>query len=161
MLKELKYFIFFLVISFFIFFSINHYVSDNNKKKTFRQLSLIDSSLKKYENSIPLMINDTEYIVKIMLEDVLEQVSKSKIAEKKFILTADEEAIKIAKKLNIEILKEKNQISESSSVDKASSFLKKEGASGVLRLPGDIPLVTASDIESILEVGIKKKSSLN
>ena len=71
---------------------------------------------------------DTEYIVKIMLEDVLEQVSKSKIAEKKFILTADEEAIKIAKKLNIEILKEKNQISESSSVDKASSFLKKEGA---------------------------------
>ena len=103
---------------------------------------------------------DTEYIVKIMLEDVLEQVSKSKIAEKKFILTADEEAIKIAKKLNIEILKEKNQISESSSVDKASSFLKKEGASGVLRLPGDIPLVTASDIESILEVGIKKKSSV-
>ena len=69
---------------------------------------------------------DTEYIVKIMLEDVLEQVSKSKIAEKKFILTADEEAIKIAKKLNIEILKEKNQISESSSVDKASSFLKKK-----------------------------------
>ena len=40
---------------------------------------------------------DTEYIVKIMLEDVLEQVSKSKIAEKKFILTADEKAIKIAK----------------------------------------------------------------
>jgi len=103
---------------------------------------------------------DTEYIVKIMLEDVLEQVSRSKIAEKKFILTADEEAIKIAKKLNIEILKEKNQISESSSVDKASSFLKKEGASGVLRLPGDIPLVTASNIESILEVGIKKKSSV-
>ena len=66
MLKELKYFIFFLVISFFIFFSINHYVSDNNKKKTFRQLSLIDSSLKKYENSIPLMINDTEYIVKYL-----------------------------------------------------------------------------------------------
>ena len=68
---------------------------------------------------------DTEYIVKIMLEDVLEQVSKSKIAEKKFILTADEEAIKIAKKLNIEILKEKNQISESSSVDKAQAFKKK------------------------------------
>ncbi len=66
MLKELKYFIFFLVISFFIFFSINHYVSDYNKKKTFRQLSLIDSSLKKYENSIPLMINDTEYIVKYL-----------------------------------------------------------------------------------------------
>ena len=103
---------------------------------------------------------DTEHIVKIMLEDVLEQVSKSKIAEKKFILTADEEAIKIAKMLNIEILKEEKQISESSSVDKASNFLKKEGASGVLRLPGDIPLVTTSDIESILELGIKKKCSV-
>ena len=75
---------------------------------------------------------DTEYIVKIMLEDVLEQVSKSKIAEKKFILTADEEAIKIAKKLNIEILKEKNQISESNSVDKASSFLKKKVLQAIL-----------------------------
>ena len=64
--KRIKIFYFFLVISFFIFFSINHYVSDNNKKKTFRQLSLIDSSLKKYENSIPLMINDTEYIVKYL-----------------------------------------------------------------------------------------------
>ena len=76
MLKELKYFIFFLVISFFIFFSINHYVSDYNKKKTFRQLSLIDSSLKKYENSIPLMINDTEYIVKYLNKNEKKNMKK-------------------------------------------------------------------------------------
>tara|TARA_Y100001970_G_scaffold284049_1_gene400625 strand:- start:10968 stop:11231 length:264 start_codon:yes stop_codon:yes gene_type:complete len=76
MVKEFKYFIFFLVISFFIFFSLNHYVSDNNKKKTFRQLSLIDSSLKKYEDSIPLMINDTENIVKYLNNNENKNIKK-------------------------------------------------------------------------------------
>ena len=33
MFKEIKYFIFFLVITLFIFFSINFYISDENKKK--------------------------------------------------------------------------------------------------------------------------------
>ena len=33
MIKEIKYFIFLLVIFLFIFFSIKFYISDENKKK--------------------------------------------------------------------------------------------------------------------------------
>ena len=69
MYKEIKYFIFFLVITLFIFFSINFYVSDENKKKTFRSLSSLDKNIKMYETKLPIILNDTDNIVKYLNND--------------------------------------------------------------------------------------------
>jgi len=69
MLKEIKYFIFFLVIILFIFFSIKYYISDENKKKTFRNLNLIDKNIKLYENKLPTISSDTNNIVKYLNND--------------------------------------------------------------------------------------------
>ena len=69
MFKEIKYFIFFLVITLFIFFSINFYVSDENKKKTFRNLSSLDKNIKMYETKLPIIPNDTDNIVKYLNND--------------------------------------------------------------------------------------------
>ena len=69
MFKEIKYFIFFLVITLFIFFSINFYVSDENKKKTFRNLSSLDKNIKMYETKLPIILNDTDNIVKYLNND--------------------------------------------------------------------------------------------
>ena len=69
MFKEIKYFIFFLVITLFIFFSINFYVSDENKKKTFRSLSSLDKNIKMYETKLPIILNDTDNIVKYLNND--------------------------------------------------------------------------------------------
>ena len=66
MLKEIKYFIFSLIIIFFIFFSIKYYISDENKKKTFRNLSLIDKNISDHESKLPIIINDTDDIVKYL-----------------------------------------------------------------------------------------------
>ena len=66
MFKEIKYFIFFLVITLFIFFSINFYISDENKKKTFRSLSLIDKNIEVYETKLPILSNDTYNIVEYL-----------------------------------------------------------------------------------------------
>ena len=66
MLKEVKYFIFFTVIILFIFFSVKFYISDNNKKKTFRNLTLIDDNLNNYETKLPKMFNDTDNIIKYL-----------------------------------------------------------------------------------------------
>ena len=63
MLKEIKYFVYFLFIILFIFFSINHYISEKNKKKTFRELGSIDKKLENYETKLPILINDTDNIV--------------------------------------------------------------------------------------------------
>jgi len=69
MFKEIKYFIFFLVITLFIFFSINFYISDENKKKTFRNLSSIDKNIDMYETKLPIMLNDTDNVVKYLNND--------------------------------------------------------------------------------------------
>jgi len=66
MLKEIKYFIFFITICLFIFFSIKFYISDQNKKKTFRSLSLIDKNIEVYETKLPILSNDTDNIVEYL-----------------------------------------------------------------------------------------------
>tara|TARA_B100000029_G_scaffold66304_1_gene59161 strand:- start:5001 stop:5258 length:258 start_codon:yes stop_codon:yes gene_type:complete len=66
MLKEIKYFIFFIVIIIFIFVSIKYYISDKNKKKTYRNLSLIDKNIIEYDSKLPFIFNDTGTIVKYL-----------------------------------------------------------------------------------------------
>ena len=97
--------------------------------------------------------SETEKIAKLMLEDVLSEVSKSKIADRKFLLTKDSNAISLGVKYGIEIIEEKIQVDESTSVDKACNYLKTIGASAVLRLPGDIPNIEARDIDLLLNEG--------
>ena len=48
--------------------------------------------------------SETEKIAKLMLEDVLSEVSKSKIADRKFLLTKDSNAISLGVKYGIEII---------------------------------------------------------
>ena len=69
MLKEIKYFTFLLVITLFIFFSVNFYISDENKKKTFRNLESIEKNIEIYESKLPVLSNDTEKIVKYLNND--------------------------------------------------------------------------------------------
>tara|TARA_B100001029_G_C14890051_1_gene354888 strand:+ start:384 stop:638 length:255 start_codon:yes stop_codon:yes gene_type:complete len=66
MIKEIKYFIFFLVIILFIFFSIKFYISDENKKKTFRNLSSLDKKINVYKTKLPIISNDTDNIVEYL-----------------------------------------------------------------------------------------------
>jgi 2-phospho-L-lactate guanylyltransferase len=51
----------------------------------------------------------------------------------------------------MELIAETEQISESASVDFGSKEAKMRGATAVLRLPIDLPLITPGDIETILE----------
>ena len=76
MFKEIKYFIFFSIIVIFIFFSIKYYISDENKKKTFRNLNLIDKNISLYKNKLPTISNDTNNIVKHLNND--ESTNKKK-----------------------------------------------------------------------------------
>ncbi len=97
-------------------------------------------------------------IVRCMLEDVLWQVKRSKISDKNFIVTKDEEAIEMANKIGIEVLLETNQVNESVSVDWASKHLISLGAEKILRVPADIPLVKSEDIDEIFNYALMNKS---
>mgnify|MGYP005990376483 FL=1 len=75
MLKEIKYLIFLLFISFFIFFTGKYYFSDNNKKNSFRSLSNIDKKIDIYSEKLPILENDTK--------DIIQYVEKSNKDKKK------------------------------------------------------------------------------
>ena len=77
MLKEIKYLIFLLFISFFIFFTGKYYFSDDNKKNSFRSLSNIDKKIDIYSEKLPVLENDTKDIIQYV-----ENISDNK--KKKF-----------------------------------------------------------------------------
>ena len=63
MIKELKYFFYLLVIFVFIFFTIKYYFSDLNKKKTFRAINNLSSSIEEYSSNLKVLSNDTDNII--------------------------------------------------------------------------------------------------
>ncbi len=87
-----------------------------------------------------------------MLKDVLSALKGSKLIDRRFIVTMDKKAMDIARSFGVEIIEEIEQNGESASVDRASKICMEMGADSVLVIPGDTPLITSSDIDSILEM---------
>ena len=77
MLKEIKYLIFIVIISLFLFFTGKYYFSDENIKNSYRSYKNIDEKVKIYSKNLPLMKNDTENII-----EYVKQTDKKK--KKKF-----------------------------------------------------------------------------
>jgi 2-phospho-L-lactate guanylyltransferase len=87
-----------------------------------------------------------------MLADTLRAVRGVRLAQKLFVVTNYGPAIREAGENGWEILREKQQVSESASVDWASRICEERSVTGLLRLPLDLPLVKASDIDELLAV---------
>jgi 2-phospho-L-lactate guanylyltransferase len=86
-----------------------------------------------------------------MLENTFAAAAGARNVDRVAVVTLYAPAIELARKYGMELIAETEQISESASVDFGSKEAKKRGATAVLRLPIDLPLVTAGDIETILE----------
>jgi 2-phospho-L-lactate guanylyltransferase len=85
-----------------------------------------------------------------MLQDTIRAVQGVKCADKIFVVTNYEPAMRVAEENGWEILREEHQISESDSVDAASRLCALRGVTGLLRIPLDVPLVQAGDIDDLL-----------
>ena len=77
MLKEIKYLVFIVIISIFIFLTGKYYFSDENIKNSYRSYNNIDEKVKIYSKKLPLLKNDTENII-----EYVKQTDKKK--KKKF-----------------------------------------------------------------------------
>ena len=77
MLKEIKYLIFIIIISVFIFFTGRYYFSDENIKNSYRSYKNNDEKIKLYSENLPILENDTQDII-----EYVKQTSKDK--KKKF-----------------------------------------------------------------------------
>ena len=63
MIKELKYFLYVITIIGFIFFILNYYFSDENKKNSYRSTKIFDTKIVKYSETLQNLESDTENIV--------------------------------------------------------------------------------------------------
>ena len=63
MIKELKYFLYTITIISFIFFILNYYFSDENKKNSYRSTKIFDSKIVKHIKTLQILESDTENIV--------------------------------------------------------------------------------------------------
>ena len=77
MLKEIKYLIFIIIISLFLFSTGRYYFSDENIKKSYRSYKNIDEKIKVYSKDLPILENDTQDII-----EYAKQTNKKK--KKKF-----------------------------------------------------------------------------
>ena len=66
MIKELKYLVFIVVITIFIFLTIKYYFSDENYKNSYRSISQLDKKIKDSEDDLLLLKNNTENIIEFV-----------------------------------------------------------------------------------------------
>ena len=86
-----------------------------------------------------------------MLEDVCAAVRACRFADRVAVVARDPEMAAYAAGNGWEVIRESEQVSESLSVDRASSLLERQGAEAVLRLPVDIPLLQSRDLDDLLD----------
>ena len=86
----------------------------------------------------------------VMLEHTFATVAAVKNIEGVAVVTLYQPAIDLAERYGFEVILEREQISESHSVDFGSQVLAQRGVECVLRLPLDLPLLQPADIETIL-----------
>lgn len=86
-----------------------------------------------------------------MLERTFAAAAQVRQVDRVAVVTLYEPAIVLAEKYGMEVILETEQISESASVDFGSREVCQRGAEAVLRLPIDLPLITAEDIEAIFD----------
>ncbi len=77
MFKEIKYLVFLIVISLFIFLTVKYYFSNENKKKSYRSLNSINDKINEYSDNLPFLKDDTVNII-----EYVEQTGEKK--RKKF-----------------------------------------------------------------------------
>jgi 2-phospho-L-lactate guanylyltransferase len=87
-----------------------------------------------------------------MLADTVRAMCGVQRADKIFVVTNYEPAMKAARANGWDILAEQRQISESVSVDDASRRIESLGIAAVLRIPLDLPLIQAHDIDELLAI---------
>ena len=75
MIKEIKYFIFVMLILLFLFLIGRYYFSDTNKKNSYRSLSSNNQKIETYSKNLPILEDNTK--------DIIVYVEKSNNKKKK------------------------------------------------------------------------------
>jgi 2-phospho-L-lactate/phosphoenolpyruvate guanylyltransferase len=100
----------------------------------------------------PLLdVAQRELLAEVMFREVLNQILRARGLAETFVVTGDGRVAEIAFSLGAQVIREAAEKGETEAVDFARLELKKSGREAVLIVPGDLPLVRSTDIETVLE----------
>lgn len=90
-------------------------------------------------------------LARTMLEDVLNALRRAETLAGVIVITADEEVAAIARRADAEIMLEHESHGIVSAVIAAARHLQSRGDATMLVVPADVPLVTAQDLETLID----------
>jgi 2-phospho-L-lactate guanylyltransferase len=90
-------------------------------------------------------------LAQTMLEDVLEAVAAVPSRPAVALVTSDPFAVGLAKRHGLDVIPDPDNLGETQAVETATAICRQRGAEFTLVLPGDIPLVTSNEIQTILD----------
>jgi len=93
--------------------------------------------------------DDRAALAQALCEDMFRVVTQVKGIDRVYVVSGEYHALTLARQLNWAIISEREQVSESASVDAASRQCANEGVKALLRLPIDLPLIAPGDIETL------------
>jgi 2-phospho-L-lactate guanylyltransferase len=88
-------------------------------------------------------------LAEALCRDFFGVIARVQLAERVYVASKEPLALQWAREGGWRTIPETEQVSESHSVDAASDICAENGVTALLRIPIDLPLVTASDIDAI------------
>ena len=101
--------------------------------------------------SARLSPHERSELMKAMVHDVLAEVTRATGLHNTYVVTGSSEVVRWVSDWNVEVIREHDETGETDAVHFALDVMKAEGMDAALVLPGDIPLLRARDVESVLQ----------
>jgi 2-phospho-L-lactate/phosphoenolpyruvate guanylyltransferase len=92
-------------------------------------------------------------IAAAMLDDVLTALRQAAAVERIALVTTDPHALGLASYWGLEVVDEGSGRGETGAVELAVKVCRERGASSLAVIPGDIPLLTAADVDCLMQHG--------
>ena len=92
-------------------------------------------------------------IAAAMLDDVLNALRQASAVERIALVTTDPHALGLASHWGLEVVDEGSGRGETGAVELAVKVCRERGASSLAVIPGDIPLLTAADVDCLMQHG--------
>jgi 2-phospho-L-lactate guanylyltransferase len=93
---------------------------------------------------------ERQALFQAMVEDVLRTLSECSLVDESLVVTDDPLVVLLAKGFGAAILPEPERPGLIPAVTTAAAFLRSKGVKRMLFVPGDVPLISADDLEVVL-----------
>jgi 2-phospho-L-lactate guanylyltransferase len=104
----------------------------------------------------PLLSSVERHVLAVaMLDDVLAALRQASTVERIALVTTDAHALSLAAQWGFEVVDEGSGRGETGAVELAVKVCRERGASSLAVIPGDIPLLTAADVDCVMRHGMQ------